>query len=151
MKELGYDAKQCVLYVKLSRSIVMLEIKSDHDTTLFAECLSHRDILECFVCHFLVDQVLIPLLLEFGESGVGDGASQNTGPNASFNAELEPTHQAQENVSIPALTPTPAAALAPAHVNLDTSFSCTLFHCSKYSSFCSSNSKPYPSFYQSNF
>uniref|UniRef100_M1DM04 Uncharacterized protein n=1 Tax=Solanum tuberosum TaxID=4113 RepID=M1DM04_SOLTU len=49
----------------------MLEIKSDYDTTLIAECLSHGDILDCFVCHFVVDPVLVPPLLEYGESGVG--------------------------------------------------------------------------------
>uniref|UniRef100_M1DJU3 Uncharacterized protein n=1 Tax=Solanum tuberosum TaxID=4113 RepID=M1DJU3_SOLTU len=52
---------------------------------------------------------LVPPSLEYGESGVGEGASQNTGPNASFDAELEPTHQAQENAS--------NFAPAPAHAN----------------------------------
>mgnify|MGYP007056448810 CR=1 FL=1 len=48
------------------------------------------------MCHFVADPVLVPPLLEYGESGVGEGASQNSGPNASFDAELdlEPTHEA---------------------------------------------------------
>ncbi|KAH0653757.1 hypothetical protein KY289_031435 [Solanum tuberosum] len=94
LKELGFEPGQCVLYVKLPRSTAKLEIKSDYDTTLIAECLSHGDILDCFVCHFVADPVLVPPLLEYGESGVGEGASQNSGPNASFDAELEPTHEA---------------------------------------------------------
>ncbi|KAK4727445.1 hypothetical protein R3W88_032362 [Solanum pinnatisectum] len=83
LKELGYEPGQCVLYMKLPRSTTMLEIKSDYDTTLIAECLSHGDILDCFVCHFVTDPVLVPPSLEYGESGVGEGASQNSQENAS--------------------------------------------------------------------
>ncbi|KAG5581910.1 hypothetical protein H5410_052537 [Solanum commersonii] len=77
----------------------LMKIKSDYDTTLIAKCLSHGDILDYFVCHFVVDPVLVPHSLKYGESGVGEGTSQNSGPNASFNAELEPTYEAQENAS----------------------------------------------------
>ncbi|KAG5604065.1 hypothetical protein H5410_025557 [Solanum commersonii] len=42
---------------------------------------------------------MVPHLLEYGESRVGEEASQNSGPNASFDAELEPSHEAQENAS----------------------------------------------------
>uniref|UniRef100_M1DXH4 PB1-like domain-containing protein n=1 Tax=Solanum tuberosum TaxID=4113 RepID=M1DXH4_SOLTU len=97
LKELGYEPGQCVLYVKLPRSTAMLGIKSDYDATLIAECLSHGDILDCFVCHFVADPILVPLSLEYGKSGVGEEASQNSGPNASFDVELEPIHEAQEN------------------------------------------------------
>ncbi|KAH0735589.1 hypothetical protein KY285_011296 [Solanum tuberosum] len=69
------------LDVDIDRSTAMLEIKSDYDTTLIAECLSHGDILDCFVCHFVTDPVLIPPSLEYGESGV------------------EPTHESQENAN----------------------------------------------------
>ncbi|KAH0776822.1 hypothetical protein KY290_008233 [Solanum tuberosum] len=62
------------LDVDIDRSIAMLEIKSDYDTTLIAECLSHGDILDCFVCHFVSNPVLVPPLLEYGESGVGPDA-----------------------------------------------------------------------------
>ncbi|KAK6778164.1 hypothetical protein RDI58_024882 [Solanum bulbocastanum] len=58
-----------------------------------------------FVCHFVTDPVLVPSSLEYGESGVGEGASQNSGSNASFDAELEPTHGAQENASNPIPAP----------------------------------------------
>ncbi|KAH0706751.1 hypothetical protein KY289_011827 [Solanum tuberosum] len=87
------------LDVDIDRSTAMLEIKSDYDTTLIAECLSHGDILDCFVCHFVADPVLIPPSLEYGESEVGEGASQNSGANASFDTELEPTHESQENAN----------------------------------------------------
>ena len=80
-----------MLYVKLPRSTVVLEIKSDYDTALIDECVSHGDILECFVCHFVSDPVLLPPSLVYGESEVGEGASQSTRPNASFDGELEPT------------------------------------------------------------
>ncbi|KAG5627934.1 hypothetical protein H5410_013152 [Solanum commersonii] len=113
LKELGYEPGQCVLYVKLPRSTTMLEIKSDNDTILIAECLNHGDILNCFVCHFVADPVLILPLLEYGESGVGEGASQNSRPNASFDAELEPTHEAQENAS----NPVPANSNTSSHVH----------------------------------
>ncbi|KAK4714121.1 hypothetical protein R3W88_020028 [Solanum pinnatisectum] len=93
LKELGYKPGQCVLYVKLSRSTAMLEIKSDYNTTLIAECLSHGDILDCFVREHL----------------------KNSGPNASFDAKLEPTHETQENASNPA--PAPASAPTPANSN----------------------------------
>ncbi|KAK4710322.1 hypothetical protein R3W88_004835 [Solanum pinnatisectum] len=95
LKELGYEPGQCVLYVKLPRSTAMLEIKYDYDITLIAECLSHGDILDCFVCHFVADPVC----------EVGEGASQNSGPDASFDVELEPTHEAQEKASNPTLAP----------------------------------------------
>ncbi|KAH0655448.1 hypothetical protein KY285_030330 [Solanum tuberosum] len=95
----------------------MLEIKSDYDTTLIAECLSHGDILDCFVCHFVADPVLVPPLLEYGESGVGERASQNSGPKTSFDAELEPTHEAQENASNLASNLAPAYAPAPFNSN----------------------------------
>ncbi|KAH0781941.1 hypothetical protein KY290_001539 [Solanum tuberosum] len=108
LKELGYELGQCVLYVKLPRSTVMLEIKSDYDTNLIAECLSHGDILDCFVCHFVADPVLVSPSLEYGESEVGEGTSQNSRPNASFDAELKLTHEAQENASNPASNPAPA-------------------------------------------
>ncbi|KAH0775162.1 hypothetical protein KY290_012299 [Solanum tuberosum] len=121
LKELGYEPGQCVLYVKLPRSTVMLEIKFDYDTTLIAECLSHGDILDCFVCHFVVDPVLVPPLLEYGESGVGDGASQNNGPNASFDVELEPTHEAQENATHEAQENASNLASNSAPVNSNTS------------------------------
>ncbi|KAG5591306.1 hypothetical protein H5410_041820 [Solanum commersonii] len=61
------------------------------------------DILKAFVCHLVADPIFVPLSLKYGESGVigSKGESQNSGPNASFDAELdlEPTHEAQENVS----------------------------------------------------
>ena len=60
-----------MLYVKLPRSTTILELKSDYDTTLIAEWLSHGDILECFVCHFAADQILVPPSLEYGDSVVG--------------------------------------------------------------------------------
>lgn len=47
--------------------------------------------MECFVCHFVAEPILVPLPLEYGESVVGDGASQNIGPNTSFDVELELT------------------------------------------------------------
>ncbi|KAG5620532.1 hypothetical protein H5410_005750 [Solanum commersonii] len=53
LKELGYEPGQCVMYVKLPRST----------------CLSHGDILDYFVCHFVADPVLVPPSLEYGESG----------------------------------------------------------------------------------
>ncbi|KAH0680851.1 hypothetical protein KY290_023046 [Solanum tuberosum] len=71
--------------------------QTDYDATLIAECLSHGDILDCFVCRFVADPILVPLSLEYGKSGVGEEASQNSGPNASFDVELEPIHEAQEN------------------------------------------------------
>ena len=64
-----------MLYVKLPRSTVVLEIKSDYDTALIDECVSHGDILECFVCHFVAESILVPPSLEYGESVVGEGAS----------------------------------------------------------------------------
>uniref|UniRef100_M1E125 PB1-like domain-containing protein n=1 Tax=Solanum tuberosum TaxID=4113 RepID=M1E125_SOLTU len=72
LKELGYEPGQCVLYANLPRSTAMLEIKSDYDTTLIAECLCHGDIFDCFVRYSVADPVLVPPLLEYGESGVGE-------------------------------------------------------------------------------
>ncbi|KAH0752191.1 hypothetical protein KY285_005339 [Solanum tuberosum] len=101
------------LDVDIDRSTAMLEIKSNYDTTLIAECLSHGDILDCFVCHFIADPVLVSPSLKYGESGVGVRASQNSRPNASFDAELEPTHEAQENASN--LAPANSNTSSPVH------------------------------------
>ncbi|KAK4729986.1 hypothetical protein R3W88_022974 [Solanum pinnatisectum] len=103
------------MYVKLPRSTAMLEIKSDYDTTLIVECLSHGDILDCFVCHFVVDPVLVPPSLEYGESEVGEGASQNSGPNVPFDVELKPTYAAQENASNPAPALANSNTFSPVH------------------------------------
>ena len=71
------------------------------------------------MCHFVVEKVLVPLSLEYGESVVGEEASQNTEPNAFFDTKLEPTLHAQENDSN--LAPSLAHVLAHAHANIDTS------------------------------
>ncbi|KAH0781558.1 hypothetical protein KY290_001156 [Solanum tuberosum] len=62
------------------------------------------------VLYVKLPRILVPPSLEYGESGVGEGASQNNGPNASFDAALEPTHETQENASNPASNPAPAPA-----------------------------------------
>ncbi|KAG5596749.1 hypothetical protein H5410_037981 [Solanum commersonii] len=71
------------LDIYIDRSTVMLEIKSDYDTILIAECLSHHgDILDCFVCHFVANPVLVPPSLNMGK--VHSFTAPNTPP---------PTHQ----------------------------------------------------------
>lgn len=73
------------------------------------------------MCHFVDEPILVPPSLEYMKSLVGEGASQNTGPNESFDANLEPTLQAQEYALNPASTPSPTHVPAPAHANLITS------------------------------
>ncbi|KAG5569966.1 hypothetical protein H5410_059732 [Solanum commersonii] len=69
-------------------------------------------------------KVLIPPSLEYGESGVGEGASQNSGPNASFDVELEPTHESQENANH---APAPANSNTSSHVHSFTTSNIPLF------------------------
>ncbi|KAK4736945.1 hypothetical protein R3W88_000642 [Solanum pinnatisectum] len=78
LKELGYELGQCVLYVKLLRIM---------------------EIFWTILCHFVVHPVLVPSSLEYGESGVGEGASQN------------------KNASNPTLNPAPANLNASSHVH----------------------------------
>lgn len=47
-----------MVYVKLPRSLAILEIKSDYDTTLFADRLSHGDIWSVLCVTLLMNQSL---------------------------------------------------------------------------------------------